>query len=204
MKILLIGATGAAGRAIRAEAEARGHQVSAASRSSADHQLDADDSAAVATAARGHQVIISATRPAPGDEAAVVVTTTGLAVGAAESGVRLLVVGGSAPLLVPGTNRRALDDPTWVPASIRAIAQASLDQLLALQRHPHTDWLYLAPPAIFEPGERTGHYRRGADELLLAADGSSRLSMADFAIGVLDEAEQPRAHQQVLALGPVG
>lgn len=116
----------------------------------------------------------------------------------------MLVVGGSAPLLVPGTNRRALDDPAWVPASIRAIAQASLDQLLALQRHPEADWLYLAPPAIFEPGERTGHYRRGAGELLLAADGTSRLSMADFAIGVLDEAEQPRAHQQVLALGPVG
>ncbi|WP_330256392.1 hypothetical protein [Nocardia sp. NBC_00565] len=41
------------------------------------------------------------------------------------------------------------------------------------------------------PGERTGVYRLGADELRTRDDGVSTISMEDFAVALLDEAERP-------------
>lgn len=84
-----------------------------------------------------------------------------------------------------------LDDPSYVPPAWRTIAQASIDQFEACRRHPYSAWTYFSPPAIFEPGERTGNYARGTNTLLVDQDGSSRISAADFAIAVLDELENP-------------
>ena len=53
-------------------------------------------------------------------------------------------------------------------------------------------WTYLSPPARIAPGERTGVYRTGADELLVDANGESSISMEDYAVAVIDEAEEPR------------
>ncbi|MEV6137656.1 hypothetical protein AB0L63_16615 [Nocardia sp. NPDC051990] len=44
-------------------------------------------------------------------------------------------------------------------------------------------------------GRRTGAYRPGADKLLTDADGVSAISLADFAVALLDEAERP-VHQR--------
>ncbi len=41
------------------------------------------------------------------------------------------------------------------------------------------------------PGERTGHYRVGSDTLVVDADGNSAISMEDFAVAMIDEAEAP-------------
>ena len=54
------------------------------------------------------------------------------------------------------------------------------------------EWSYVSPGALLEPGERTGRYRLGEDELLVGEDGRSRITMEDFAIAMLDEAEHPR------------
>ncbi|GEL20965.1 hypothetical protein PA7_48020 [Pseudonocardia asaccharolytica DSM 44247 = NBRC 16224] len=56
-------------------------------------------------------------------------------------------------------------------------------------------WAYLSPPALLEPGEHTGRYRLGSDELLVDAEGNSMISMEDLAVALLDEAEQPE-HQR--------
>ena len=53
-------------------------------------------------------------------------------------------------------------------------------------------WTYLSPPARLAPGERTGVYRPGGDELLVDGSGESSISMEDYAVAVVDEAE--RAH----------
>ena len=42
------------------------------------------------------------------------------------------------------------------------------------------------------PGDRRGHYRVGSDSLMVDAAGESRISMEDFAVAPLDEAEAPR------------
>lgn len=209
MNILIVGATGNAGSRIVAEAVRRGHRVTAASRrrsgvdaaEGATVLLDGADPERVAHVARGHDVIVGATRPAVGYEGDVVATTHGLAEGARNAGVRLIVIGGAAPLLVPGTERRALDDPEWVPAQVRVIAAASARQLEVLQSVADCDWLYLAPAAVFEPGERTGRYRTALRTLVVDGARASSVSMEDFAIAVLDEVEQPSVHHDVLGVG---
>lgn len=210
MRILVVGAAGNAGSRIVTEALIREHHVTAASRRPRSTTvpwaapilaLDAADPAQVRAAAENHDVVIGATRPAAGREQDVVACTRGLAEGARRAGARLAVVGGAAPLLVPGTTRRALDDPAWVPEAVRPIAAASARQLEVLHNTPGSDWIYLAPAAMFTPGERTGAYRTAGRDLVIADDGTSSVSMEDFAIAVLDEVERPTAYRDVVSVG---
>src|SRR6202046_4732258 len=55
--------------------------------------------------------------------------------------------------------------------------------------------------ALFAPGERTGKFRLGKDELLVAADGQSRICTEDFAIAFVDELEQPKHSRQRFTVG---
>ncbi|WP_456303079.1 hypothetical protein [Streptomyces mirabilis] len=72
-------------------------------------------------------------------------------------------------------------------ATSRAVAAAGTAQLRTCQAH--ADRVYLSPPALLEPGERTGRYRRGTDTLLTGADGRSWISAEDLAVAVVDELE---------------
>jgi putative NADH-flavin reductase len=83
-----------------------------------------------------------------------------------------------------------LDDPRYVPPAVRAIAASSVAQLDVCLAHA-ADWVYLSPPALLEPGDRTGGYRRAATTLVVAADGSSRISAEDLAVAAVDELENP-------------
>ena len=144
----------------------------------------------------GQDAVISATRPAPGSEDDLVTTTKALLDGVRQTGVRLLVVGGAASLSVPGSDGTlVIDDPQYVPPAWRASAQASSDQLEVCRNEAAVDWAYLSPPALLEPGERTGSYRLGADELLVDSEGNSRISVEDLAVVLLDEAERPTHHR---------
>lgn len=209
MKILIIGAAGVAGTRLTEEALRRGHDVTAASRSiyrgciarARSRVLDGSSAAEVTALAQEHDVVIGATRPAPGREDDIGAVTEGIGEGARRAGRRLLVVGGAAPLRVPGTARSALKDPAWVPATFRAFAAASSRQLEILRAMPELDWTYLAPAADFRPGARTGRYRTGGDELVIDSQGRSALSMEDFAIALLDEAERPTVRRGILSIG---
>jgi putative NADH-flavin reductase len=68
-------------------------------------------------------------------------------------------------------------------------------QLEVCRDEDRVDWAYLSPPALLEPGERTGSYRLGRDELLADAAGNSTISIEDFAVALLDEAERPQHHR---------
>lgn len=194
MRLLIIGAAGAAGSRIRAEARRRGHRVTPASRRPRDAtwlRLDAADPDEVAAAASGHDLVIGATRPAAGEETEVAAVTSALADATARAGLPLLVIGGAAPLRVPGTAHTALEDPRYVPAHIRPFAAASTHQLAVLRERSGSDWTYLAPAAQFAPGPRTGAYRISRGELVIAADGTSAISMEDVAVAVIDLAASP-------------
>lgn len=56
------------------------------------------------------------------------VVTAGIAEGTRRAG-RRLVVGGAAPLRIPGTSWSALEDPVRVPRRFRAFAASSSRQL---------------------------------------------------------------------------
>ncbi|WP_043632498.1 NAD(P)-dependent oxidoreductase [Nonomuraea candida] len=157
---------------------------------------DAADPGDVARLSAGQDLVISATRPAPGHEDDLVTTARALLAGVAESGVRLLLVGGAAGLTVPGTGGLTVVETPDFPPSWRPIALACNAQLDVCRAERAADWTYVSPPALIEPGERTGRYRIGADELLVDAAGRSAISMEDFAVALLDEAERPR-HRRV-------
>ncbi|MFJ2863440.1 NAD(P)-dependent oxidoreductase [Kitasatospora sp. NPDC087314] len=201
MRITVFGATGNVGCRVVAEALARGHQVTAAVRDPAKpHGLpsaaalavgDARNAEDVARIAAGQDLVITATRPAPGSEHELPAATRGLLAGLAGTGVRLLAVGGAGSLTIPGRGGLTVVEDPGLPAEILPIARACGEQFDLYRADAHVDWTYLSPAAVLEPGERTGRFRLGGDELLVDADGLSAISMEDLAVALLDEAEQP-------------
>ncbi|GJG95728.1 NAD(P)-dependent oxidoreductase [Cupriavidus pauculus] len=202
MKIAIIGATGNVGSRLTDEALRRGHTVAALARHASAlpardgvtaHDVDVADNQALAAALRGNDVAISTVR--------FLQTTAGQIVAAVKAaGIRrLLVVGGAGSLYVaPGL--QLVDTPTF-PDAYKAEASAGRDFLDALRGETQLDWTFLSPSALFTPGERTGKFRLGRDELLTAADGKSWISMEDYAIAMLDEIEQAKHVRERFTVG---
>ncbi len=201
MKIAVFGATGTIGRRIAQEALARGHDLTAVGRDPTrldiSHERltaakgDVLDASSVAAAVKGHDAVISAY--GPGGSAApqtVVDAARSLIEGLGRAGVRrLVVVGGAASLEVaPGV--QLLDTPEF-PSAWKPVALAHREAL-AVYRTADLDWTYVSPAALIAPGEHTGRYRVGFDQLLVDANGESRISAEDYAVALLDEIEHPR------------
>ncbi|MFQ6326808.1 NAD(P)-dependent oxidoreductase [Nocardia sp. CWNU-33] len=200
MKITVVGAAGMVGSRVVNEAASRGHDLIAVFRKQRPATLptgavavegDACDPDHMSILFNGTDATVVATRPAPGHEYTAVITTLALLDAAASARTRILVVGGAAPLQIPGyPDRLVVDSPEFVPRQSRAIAAACAAQLDVCRAHP-ANWVYLSPPAVVEPGGRTGIYRRGTTTLITTADGASRISAEDLAVAVLDELENP-------------
>jgi len=100
---------------------------------------------------------------------------------------RLIFVGGAGSL----EERPGVLVADQMPSAFRAEAlgqKAALDYLRGIGDVP---WTYFSPAASIAPGERTGHFRLGGDQLIRDAHGASRISMEDYAVAVIDEAEHP-------------
>lgn len=211
MNIALIGASGFIGSALLAEALSRGHQVSALvgrpERLQPQAQLrvlktDVQDSAALAAQLRGQQAVISAFSGHAQDDVlgyylkgfrSILQATKQADVG------RLLVVGGAGSLEVaPGL--QLIDTPEF-PAAYKATAEGARQALQLLREEPHLDWTMLSPSLMIAPGERTGRFRLGRDQLLTAAGGDSRISVQDYAVAMLDELEHPAHRRERFTVG---
>lgn len=202
-QVALLGITGRAGSRIAAELLQRGHTVTGiardASKAAAQTGLtlqsaDATSVDALVPLLRGHDVLISATRFEGGSDAGTLIAA------AKQAGVqRLVVVGGAGSLeIAPG---QALVDTPQFPAAYKPEALAGRTFLQVLRAEPALDWTFLSPSALFEPGERTGQFRLGGDQLLADAAGHSRISMEDYAIALVDEIEAPRHRRQRFTVG---
>jgi putative NADH-flavin reductase len=196
MKIVIIGASGRAGSRILKEAVDRGHSVTGIARNPEKipggpgvtaKTGDVGDPAALAPLLSGHDAIISSVRFAQSKFPNVIES-------AKRSGVkRLLVVGGASSLEIsPGV--RLFDGPTF-PEVARAEGGAGIAALEELKKERDLDWVFVSPGASLAPGERTGKYRLGRDQLLKDESGKSSISMEDFAIAMIDELEN-RKHSR--------
>ena len=87
-----------------------------------------------------------------------------------------------------------VDTPNF-PAEYREGARAAGEALKLLRGETRLDWTFVSPPAILEPGARTGRYRIGGDQLLMDGAAPAGISVSDLAVAVLDEVEQPK-HMQ--------
>ena len=61
-----------------------------------------------------------------------------------------------------------------------------------LRKERELQWTFLSPAATIVPGERTGHYRVGKDQVLKDEKGESKISTQDYAVAMLDELDHPR------------
>jgi uncharacterized protein len=201
MKIALIGATGMIGKRILEEALARGHEVTAIVRDPSRVKIENErlnvvignifDEESIARAVRGHDLVISAFGPKAGEEQTLMEATRSLMNGVKKSGVsRLLSVGGAGSLEVaPGV--QLVDTPEF-PDFIKPIALAHRDALEIYRQETELNWTNVSPAAFIEPGERTGTYRTGIDQLVVNEKGESRISAEDYAVAMLDEVENSR------------
>jgi putative NADH-flavin reductase len=73
--------------------------------------------------------------------------------------------------------------------------------LNALRAESGLDWTFLSPSAVIAPGERTGKFRLGKDQVLIGTDGKSHISIPDYAIALVDELERPRHVRQRFTVG---
>ena len=99
--------------------------------------------------------------------------------------------------MAPGVT---LVDSGYLPEAYHPIARAHIRALNVL-RESSIDWTYLAPAAYFIPGERTGKFRLGNDELIANERQESRISMEDYAIALVDELEKPQHRRQRFSIG---
>ncbi|MCO2001168.1 NAD(P)-dependent oxidoreductase [Pseudomonas aeruginosa] len=172
MKIALIGATGHVGHYFLNEALQRGHAVTALVRDPG--KLAARDGLGVVQADVSDPAQVASA--VAGHE--VVISAFNGGWGSAD--LRARHAAGSQAIL-DGVKRSALG------------AADALDQLRGEQR---LDWVFLSPAMLLEPGQRSGKFRLGGDQVLFDAKGESRISLEDLAVAMLDEAEQPRHHRQ--------
>jgi putative NADH-flavin reductase len=202
MRIAIIGASGYIGSFIRDEALARGHEVTAIVRHpekitvrnprltvvKADILKDRVDELV-----KGHDAVISAYSPGrsgPDIYNEHIKGAKAIISGVKKSGIkRLLVVGGAASLEVaPGV--QLID--TMSPEQVTDGMLATRETLYMLKKEKELEWTFLSPPSSIAPGERTGHYRVGKDQLLKNKEGESKISTQDYAIAMLDELEHPQ------------
>jgi putative NADH-flavin reductase len=201
MKIALIGATGNAGSRILAELSRRGHLVTAIARNPqkvpalsgvTSAKADVGDVAGLAAAIKGHDVVISSVHFTASDPHKLIAAVREARI------PRYLVVGGAGSLEVaPGV--KLIDTPEF-PAIYKAEAAAGGVFLDLLRQQSDLDWSYLSPSAVFAPGERTGKFRLGRDQLL-TNDKGSHISFEDYAIALADEIEKPAHSHQRFTVG---
>ena len=207
MKVAVIGATGNAGSRITEELLKRGHHVRAIVRPhnsiSAKSGLevansDLSDTAQLAEVLKGTDVVVSAYRPPTDDSNQIIGTTKRISDAVKKNNQRLLVVGGAGGLFVaPGVTVIASGH---LPEPALPIATAH-EQVYHDLKVSGSDWTYFAPAGLFEPGEKTGKFRLGKDDLIADANGNSRISMEDYAIAAVDELEKPKHRGERFTIG---
>ena len=212
MKIALIGATGFVGSAILQEALNRGHEMTAIVRNPEKlpthpklhpQKGNVYNEEEVARLVAGHDAVISAFNPGwsnPDLYNQQVKGTRAIISGVKKAGIkRVLFVGGAGSLEIkPGV--QSVDLPGF-PSEYKQGALATRDALTMLRQETALEWSFLSPSADVFPGQRTGQFRLGTDQLLKDAKGESRISVQDYAMAMIDEVEKPQHVRQRFTAG---
>ncbi len=209
LSILVFGATGEVGTHIVAEALDRGHRVTAVSRDPSriaqQHenlqaaQGDLLDPGSIDRLLPGHDVVISSVRGVIGDRAdpgnaLQYLSARNIAAALQRFGAgapRFIHVGGAGSLEVePGVLYAEKLPKILLPKALESEIIGQVWALEFLRGIDNVRWTYATPPKNLTNGERTGSYRVGGDAMMEDARGRSRLSRADFAAAIIDEAER--------------
>lgn len=209
LKILVYGATGKIGIHIVSEALNRGHIVTAVSRDPS-HILKSHDNLSavegnildpksIANLAIGQDVIIDSVRGVVGKSKDPNDTIQRIAVEnivdvlrvLGDDAPRFIHVGGAGSLEVePGVLYADKLPKIFLPKSLEVEIAGQVLALQFLRTVSDVNWSYATPPKNFTNGKRTGVFRIGGAQLLKDSQGRSKVSRADFAVAIIDEAEK--------------
>jgi putative NADH-flavin reductase len=209
LNILVYGASGKVGSYIVDEALNRNHRVTAVSRDPSSitkvHdnlvvvQGDLLNPASVASLVAGQDVVIVSVRGRIGRSKDPNDTISRIGAGNVVQSLRQLNddapryihVGGSGTLEVrPGVLYADTLPKIFIPKYLETEIYGQVLTLQFLRTVTDVRWTYATPAKNFTNGKRTGIFRLGGDQLLENSHGRSRISRADFAVAVIDEAEK--------------
>jgi uncharacterized protein len=202
MKVAVIGATGKIGSKITAELLQRGHSVTAIVRNPekapSNPQLkavkgDVTDPESASALVRGHDAVISSAPFNPGISPKVIETVR-------KSGVKRYIAVGGAGSLNGADGKLVMDNPQ-IPAEWLPTIKEGAELLKLLRAEKELDWTFFSPAVFIGPGERTGKFRLGGDEVVAAADGKSSIPYDDYAIALVDELESPKHVRRRFTIG---
>ena len=215
LRILVYGATGKIGTHVVDEALERGHVVTAVSRDPSRIQQQHDnlsavvgdllDSISIANLVIDQDVIIVSVRGIVGKpkipENAIqrigVERVVNVLRDFGDNAPRLIHVGGSGTLEVePGVLYADKIPKLFLPKSLEVEIQGQILVLEYLRTVYDVSWSYATPAKNFTNGKRTGTFRIGGDTVLEDSRGRSRISRRDFAVALIDEAENADYVQQ--------
>jgi len=190
--IALIGASGNIGSKITQELLSRGFNVTAIARN--PEKVDANEGVTpvagdilqpqqLAETLKGHDAVICAASFIP-NESEKLLEAIRL------SGVnRYLMVGGAASLLNED-GVKVWDTLEGLPEGVMNYIKEGMRALDLLKEADDFDWTFLSPAVVIGPGERTGSFRLGKDNVVADENGESKISYDDYAIALVDELEQ--------------
>ena len=190
--IALIGASGNIGSKITQELLSRGYNVTAIARN--PEKVDANEGVTpvagdilqpqqLAETLKGHDAVICAASFIP-NESEKLLEAIRL------SGVnRYLMVGGAASLLNED-GVKVWDTLEGLPEGVMNYIKEGMRALDLLKEADDFDWTFLSPAVVIGPGERTGSFRLGKDNVVADENGESKISYDDYAIALVDELEQ--------------
>lgn len=213
-KIVLIGASGFVGSAILNELLNRDIEVTAVVRNPEAIKIsnpslsivkaNISDVNKVAEICKDADTVISAYNPGWSNPAIYEETLKNypaILEGSKKANVkRLLIVGGAGTLFVaPGI--RVVDSgviPSEIMGAVRSLGEFYLNTLI---NEKEIDWVFFSPAGSLEPGERTGTYRLGKDDLIVNEKGESRISVQDYAKAMVDELENQQHSRERFTIG---
>ncbi|MHB9312456.1 NAD(P)-dependent oxidoreductase [Fusobacterium polymorphum] len=109
----------------------------------------------------------------------------------ANKNTRLLVVGGAGSLYTDDSLTTQLWQTPDFPAYYIPVATNMAKGLEVLRKRNDVKWTYISPAADFEfDYERKGDYQLAGEVFTVNAKGESKISYADYAIAIVDEAEK--------------
>lgn len=109
----------------------------------------------------------------------------------ANKNTRLLVVGGAGSLYTDNTLTTQLSQTPDFPADYMPVATNMVKGLEVLRKKNNVKWTYISPAADFDSNaERKGEYQLAGEVFTVNDKGESKISYADYAIAMVDEAEK--------------
>lgn len=202
-RIIVFGAGGRVGRAVVAEARARGFEVTGAGRGDGDITSAAD----VARLAAGHDAAVASVYdPGAAPGTFFPAAARALAAGLGGAGVGRLVSVGLASVL-PTRSGTPLMDTLGYPQEWREfyVGHGAGTEALRAAAPAALDWAVLSPSGDFTPEEAGAGADAGTGAeagagaapgyVFAPADADARIRYADFARAVLDEVLAPTVHR---------